>query len=179
MTSDSELAWLVDAKYEAGQINLTLIRERDLEPIHWSDSEFEPYYLTEEKHQGEPIKKMNLFTQNEMTLYKVEYEGKPSRNTKGWETEVDPALSYVYDQKLRFGILHRLEDGSWKPQVALNAKDASRFDTLFGALKKDDPLKYDIVKDAYAYTIQPVPLTSREKLGLPEGDLSTLESDMR
>ena len=170
MTTHSELAWLVDAAYDAGQIRLKLIGAKDLEPIRWVDNSFQPYYLIDQEQQGEPVKKLNLFTQNEITLYKVKYKGKLSRTVKGWETEIDPALSYVYDNKLRFGALHRLEGNSWNPEVSFTDKDVDRFDTLFGRLKKDDPLKYAILREAYAYTTQPVPRTSKEKLGLAEGD---------
>ena len=67
----AETAWLVDASYEAGRVTLSLIGA-DLEPFRWIDSNFHPYYLTEKQPaDGEVVKKIDLFTQNERTLYKV------------------------------------------------------------------------------------------------------------
>jgi hypothetical protein len=57
-------AWLVNATYDTGQVHLDLIGAKDLDQIHWVDS-FQPYYLTKQENEGEPIKKVNLFTQDE------------------------------------------------------------------------------------------------------------------
>ena len=163
-----EMAWLIDASYSVGRVSLSLIRAGDLEPIRWIDSNFQPYYLTDEKEHGASVKKRNLFTENEMTLYKVNYDRRPSKNVRGWELDIDPALSYVYDRRLRFGVLHRLEGDAWVPQVSLSADESSGFEKLFGELKDKNPLKYGLVKDAYAYTIQPIPPIDHVKLGLQE-----------
>ena len=53
-----------------GSVTLRLITSPDLEPIEWVERDFQPYYLTTQK-QGEPVKKIDLFTGNELTLYKV------------------------------------------------------------------------------------------------------------
>ena len=105
-TAHGDRAWLVDASYVAGQVMLNLIGENSLVPFQWSDSSFHPYYLTEEDAIGERITKSDLFTQNEHSLYKVNAVG-AMKNVTGWETDIDPALSYVYDRGLRFGVLHR------------------------------------------------------------------------
>jgi DNA polymerase I len=147
---------------------LFLLEADNLEPIRWSDTNFHPYYLTEKGHRGEPIQKLNLFTQQQLTLQKVIYSGKPP-NVDGWELEIDPALSYVYDKKLRFGNLHVYEDNAWRPQASLEGEELVRFNELFGESREKDPLKYSLVKEAYGYTRQPVPQIDRQKLGLPEG----------
>jgi len=112
---------------------------------------------------------VNLFTQQELTLQKVIHSGKPPKKVDGWELEVDPALSYVYDKKLRFGALHTYKDNAWQPQVSLGAEELARFDELFGESREKDPLKYSLVKEACSYTHQPVPWVDPGKLGLPEG----------
>ncbi len=137
--------------------------------IRWTDSNFLPYYLTEQDQQGESVKKLNLFTQNELTLHKVNYSRKPPKNINAWESEIDPALSYVYDKRLRFGVLHRFDGNAWLPQITLDSEELARFNELFGEINEKDPLKYSLVKDAYSYTNQPVPQVKQEKLGLPEG----------
>ena len=129
MTTDGDAAWLVDASYATGQVSLRFIKAGDLEPIHRID-QFQPYYLTEDEQQGEPVRKLNLFTQNELTLYKVNYDKRPPKDIRAWESEIDPALSYIYDKRLRFGVLHRLEGNAWLPQVSLDAEQSSRFDSF-------------------------------------------------
>jgi DNA polymerase I len=163
------LAWLVDASYNAGHVTLLLLGARDLDQIRWTDSNFLPYYLTEQDQQGESVKKVNLFTQNELTLHKVNYNRKPPKNVNAWELEIDPALSYIYDKRLRFGVLHRFDGNAWLPQIALDGEELAKFDELFGGISERNPLKYSLVKDAYSYTNQPVPQVKQEKLGLHGG----------
>lgn len=169
LTAHVDRAWLVDSSYSAGRVALSLISANDLKPIRWIDSNFQPYYLTEKEQPSEPIKKLNLLTQNESTLYKVNYAGKTPKNIDSWELEIDPALSYAYDKNLRFGTLHRFESNTWIPELSLNDEELSHFEELFGDIRKKDPLKYSLVKEAYTCTNQPVPLVKLEKLGLPEG----------
>jgi DNA polymerase I len=52
----------------------------------------------------------------------------------------------------------------------LDAEHISRFNSLFGEIEKQDPLKYALVKETYAHVNQPVPRISHEKLGLPKGN---------
>jgi hypothetical protein len=147
--------------------SLRFISAGDLEPIHRID-QFQPYYLTKDEQRGEPVRKLNLFTQNELTLYKANYDKKPPKEARAWESEINPALSYIYDKRLRFGVLHRLEGNHWMPQVSLDAEQSSRFDRLFGEIKANDPVKYGLVKEAYTYASQPVPRITPAKLGIPD-----------
>ena len=166
----AETAWLVDASYEAGRVTLSLIGA-NLEPFRWIDSNFHPYYLTEKQHDdGKVVKKIDLFSQNDRSLYKVYMTRDTPKIITGWESEIDPTLSYAYDKGLRFGLLHHLEQDAWVPHVLLDAEQESRFNSLFGEIKKHDPLKYTLVKDAYAYVNQPVPQISHKKLGIPHGN---------
>jgi DNA polymerase elongation subunit (family B) len=169
LVQDGDSAWLIDASYNPGQVILTLVGADNLEPTRWTDTHFHPYYLTEKSHRGEPTRKVNLFTQQETTFQKVIYSGKPPKNVDGWELEIDPALSYVYDKKLRFGVLHSYKENAWHPHVSLEAEELARFNKLFGESREKDPLKYALVKEAYSYTHQPVPRIDPTKLGLPEG----------
>ena len=167
MVSEGQLAWLVGASYKPGRTNLRLITSEDLQPIEWVDSNFQPYYLNTRK-QGEPVKKIDLFTGNELTLYKVTYAVKPPKDAGSWEEDIDPALSYAYDNGLRFGVLHRFEGGTWIPDNSLGDEEDSRFEKLFGSLSRTDPLKYASLREAYAYVTQPVPKIPEEKLNLRE-----------
>jgi hypothetical protein len=55
-----------------------------------------------------------------LKLQKVNFRGKPAKETKAWELDIDPALSYVYDKGLRFGVLHRFNGNSWVPDAPLS-----------------------------------------------------------
>lgn len=90
MTTARDTAWLIDASYDAGHVTLTLLGARELEPIRWIDSTFQPYYLTSEDQQGDAVKKQNLFTQEESTLRKVNYSRKPPKNINARELEINP-----------------------------------------------------------------------------------------
>ena len=168
MASDGALAWLVDASYDAGQVHLRFVRTSDLETIQWTDN-FQPYYLIEGEHGGEVVRKVNLFTQETVSLQKVNYVKKPPKDTHAWETEIDPALSYIYDNGLHFGLLHMLKGGHWLPEASLEAEQSSRFDRLFDDLREKNPLKYGLVKEAYTHTTQPVPRISGTTLGITDG----------
>jgi len=167
LVSDGALAWLVDTSYDAGQVSLHFVRASDLETIQWTDN-FQPYYLIQGEHSGETVQKVNLFTQETVSLQKVKYVKKPPKDIHAWETEIDPALSYVYDNGLRFGLLHTFKDDHWLPQASLDAEQSSRFDRLFDDLREKNPLKYDLVKEAYTHTTQPVPRISGTTLGITD-----------
>ena len=114
------------------------------------------------------VKKIDLFTGNEMQLSKVNFRGKPARDANAWELDIDPAMSYAYDKGLRFGILHRLSGNGWVSDTPLNEVVSSRFEELFGAIRRRDPLKYASLKELYAYISQPVPRISEKELHVAE-----------
>ena len=167
MVSKSQSAWLVGASYRAGQVTLRLITSPDLEVIEWVDRDFQPNYLTTHG-QGELVKKVDLFTGKEVSLRKVKFVGKPARGLKGWELDIDPPMSYVYDKGLRFGVLHQLRNNVWSPDATLSNGLLSRFDELFGRIQQRDPLKYSCLKEVYSHTSQPVPRIPEGKLQLNE-----------
>ncbi len=78
-------------------------------------------------------------------------------------------MSYAYDKRLRFGLLHHFSGNDWIADAPLNEELSSRFEKLFGAVQRRDPLKYASLKELYTYISQPVPRISNEKLHLAEG----------
>jgi hypothetical protein len=138
MVSEGQTAWLVNVSYKTGQVTLRLITSPDLEAIEWVDRDFQPYYLTTHQ-QGEPIKKLDLFTGNELRLTKINLRGKPARAANVWELDIDPAMSYAYDKGLRFGLLHHFNGNGWIADAPLNAELSSRFEKIFGAIQRRDP----------------------------------------
>jgi DNA polymerase elongation subunit (family B) len=167
LVSEGQPAWLVGAVYKMGQVTLRLFSSPNLEPIEWVDRNYQPYYLTKQG-QGEAVKKMDLFTENELQLHKVLLRGKAAKPVEAWEGDIDPAMSYVYDAGLRFGVLHRFGGDGWVPDASLSKEDGSRFDELFGRIRQSDPLKYASLKETYSYISQPVPRIPVEELSLRE-----------
>lgn len=167
MVSEGQLAWLVGAAYKTGQVKLRLITSQDLELIEWVDSGFQPYYLTKHE-QGEPVRKLDLFTGKELQLWKSNLSGKLAKGTEGWESDLDPAMSYAYDNGLRFGVLHRFTGKDWVPDTPPNKEQDSHFEQLFGWVQRKDPLKYASLKEFYTYISQPVPKIPEAKLQIHE-----------
>ncbi len=170
-----ERAWLANTAYETGHITLTLLRSDNLQPFKWSDPNYRPYYLAKDEQNGKTVRKLDLFTEQERSLAKIEYSTRPATNTEGWEADIAPALSYVYDKGLRFGVVHELQDGRWIPQPTPMAEDEDRLKNLITQIYRNDPLKESILREAYAYSIQPVPNAGPKALGLPEQDWSEEE----
>src|SRR3989441_13141921 len=161
-------AWLVNATYDAGRVTLTFLGNDTPHPFTWFNAKYQPYYLTENQQQSTNVKKINLFTGQERSLAKVEYSTRPRKDTEGWEVDISPALSYVYDKGLRFGILHEFRDDYWNPQAPLTAEQDMALKNLLRRVSRIDPLKESILREAYACSTQPVPNAGPKALGLPE-----------
>ena len=119
--------------------------------------------------------KIQLLTQTEKVLNKISYASKAPKNVKGWELEVDPALSYAYDQGLRFGLVHSYEGQNWVPQTPLSDHQQNRFDSILSSLPKVDPLKQSILRDTYPILVQPIPGISPHTVGVHEDQWSPEE----
>ena len=111
----------------------------------------------------------------EKILNKISYASKAPKNVKGWELEVDPALSYAYDQGLRFGLVHSYEGQNWVPQTPLSDHQQNRFDSILSSLPKVDPLKQSILRDTYPILVQPIPGISPHTVGVHEDQWSPEE----
>jgi len=121
------------------------------------------------------VTKIQLLTQTEKILNKISYASKAPKNVKGWELEVDPALSYAYDQGLRFGLVHSHEGQNWVPQTPLSDHQQNRFDSILSSLPKVDPLKQSILRDTYAILVQPIPGISPHTVDVHEDQWSPEE----
>jgi DNA polymerase elongation subunit (family B) len=165
---EGERAWMVDASYDVAGIVLTFVRTDDLQPTRWSDPSFRPYYLVEEEQSKDAVRKLDIFKESERVLARVEYAKGPPKKAKGWETDISPTQSYVYDNGLRFGVIHEFRDNRWTPEVKLTEQDTARFKNLVGAIRKKDLLKLSILTQTYNFAVQPVPEVGPETLGLPE-----------
>jgi len=99
---------------------------------------------------------------------KIHLAGRPVRGVKGWELDIDPAMSYAYDKSLHFGVLHRFNGNSWVPYSPMKEELGSRFEELFGAIRRSDPSKYESLREIYGYINQPVPRIPETVLTFPE-----------
>ncbi len=169
------LSWLVDASYDAGRVTLTLVRSSDQQTFTWSDTSYRPYYLTDKDTSADTVKKQDLLSQQERTLARIKYTKALARTVKGWETDIDPALSYAYDKGLCFGLAHQLQDDAWAPQASLTSSQESRLGTLLADASNKDPLKQSILRGIYSYSTQPIPRIPARTLGLPDIDFSEEE----
>lgn len=108
-----------------------------------------------------------------MVLSKVAYVGATPRTRGAWELDVDPALSYVYDNGLKFGVVHALVDNFWVPQTAQASRED--FDQTFAQLRQEDLLKHSILSTFYLYANQPMPKIDANTLGFSEDEFSEEE----
>lgn len=169
LTAREGPAWLIDTSYEAGHVVLRLLSE-DLVPFRFIIPDFQPYYLTSDLDRGELVEKEDLFTSNKRRLAKVNHEGRVSKNIQAWEADIDPALSCIYDKRLRFGLLHDFRNNVWVPRTSLEGETLSRFQNLLKVDEKDH-LKYGLLKEIYSSVTQPIPKVAFDTLGLPDGSV--------
>ncbi|HZD13456.1 MAG TPA: hypothetical protein VE177_08070, partial [Candidatus Binatus sp.] len=173
---DNETGWLVDASHESGTVDLVYLRAGELQPFHWSDSSFKPYYLTDRDVPiNGAIPKLELLTGREKKLRRVYYETKPPKGAKGWELEVAPELSYAYDNQLHFGLLHTFRDGRWQIQHGLDPEQEKRLGQIQQSLRTTDPLKLSILRDVYSILVQPIPSIDPDAIGVSGKDWSKEE----
>ncbi len=99
--------------------------------------------------------------------------GATPRTRGAWELDVDPALSYVYDNGLKFGVVHALVDNFWVPQTAQASRED--FDQTFAQLRQEDLLKHSILSTFYLYANQPMPKIDANTLGFSEDEFSEEE----
>ncbi len=165
----------MNATYETGRATLTFLRSDNLQPFTWSDSKYRSYFFTEDKQSEKNVKKLDLFTGKERSLAKNEYSTRPRKDTEGWEVDIAASLSYVYDKRLRFGIIHEFNADRWIPQAPLSIEEDTRLKNLLNQVSRTDPLKESILREAYSYSTQPVPNAGPKALALPEEDWSQEE----
>lgn len=177
VVGEGEQAWLVNAAYEDGTVTLTLVRSKDHRPVNWTDSKFHPYYLTENEDAPKEsrVSKFDLFLERERTLSKIRHSASSLKKPKGWEADISPTLSYTYDNRLRFGLLHEYHDGRWIPRTQLTEPDEAHFKELLEKIGNIDSLKQSILSDSYAVCMQPVPKLLPKTVGLPEAEWSEEE----
>jgi len=143
------------------------------------DDKYKPYFLTAHpltkegngfinyySGESETVEKTDLFTGERKTLAKISWPNPTiaSRAAKNfspiWESEIDPAKSYVYDKGLIFGALHSNID--FKPNLELSEEAKQRFEKTFREVQLKDPMKYAQIFYWFTLLSQPIPQLSIE-----------------
>ncbi|MFX1564153.1 MAG: DNA polymerase domain-containing protein, partial [Promethearchaeota archaeon] len=170
--------WLIDAAYDDGIVQLTYIRSPDGE-IETFQHEFTPYFFALPVNLGEPVTRKELFSGQQISVAKVP-SSSSARGTREWERELNPALSYVCDNKLRFGCPHRRSNGVMQLDLSISEGQQEAFAANFDEVAKQDSLKYNFLNEFFQFAIQPVPdfLNKHLKLKSKHGKTGLYEGMM-
>jgi DNA polymerase elongation subunit (family B) len=104
-------------------------------------------------------------TRMELTDYSDPYQVS-KRFTQSWESEVPTVSSYVYDNGLTFGALHKVEEEKITPYFDVSENDLENFENAFRETKVNDPEKYELSKRWFILCSQPVPEVSLSRFGI-------------
>ncbi len=157
------------------------------------DEKFKPYFLvpypltSEDKRivdyfsgNVQAVEKIDLFTGEKKTLGKVFWPNTKialkaaERLHQRWESEIDFAKSYVYDNGFIFGALHASD--TLKPILDLPTALMEKFDKTFKERRASDPLKYDQIRHWFILLSQPVPNVSSDFFDAKEVDIEKVYS---
>ena len=151
----TELLWLVDAVYDNGEVTLTFIQS-PAGTLTVTHEPYEPYFYALPPSAGEEVTRQELLSGEWLKVAKV-----PRTNlgsfTRVWERDIDPALSYIYDKQLYFGNAYRETSTGLDPVLAVTEAQENAFQSRFGTLETEDPLKYEFLREFFQAVLQPAP----------------------
>ncbi len=156
--------WLLDASFESGMVNLTVLQaaNQTLTTVQYA---FAPYYYVLPASLGEAVSRKDLMTNENIMVGRVPSNGKiPTK--REWERDLDPAMSYVYDQNLRFGCSHKGTSSGLQLDLSLPQDKLSEFNSRFSETAELDPLKFEFLQAFFRYTTQPIPVLPEDVLKL-------------
>ena len=174
--------YLIDAKTEGRIVKLRFYHARSGETLEVSNSNYKPYFFIPHKFSkadderirsfhGEVkvVKKRDLLTDELKELTKVmvytpeavQRAGKMFK--KVWETEIEYAQSYVYDNNLVFGAPYTLTKKELVLVASMPHELETRFEETFAEMKSTDPQKYAQTRQWFNLLHQPVPQIKLER----------------
>ncbi len=163
--SDNHL-WLLDATFKErdNTIELTYLQspENTLKTIK---REFIPYYYALPANLGEAVQRKDLMTNEIISVGKLPHNSSV-KTEREWEQNLNPAMSYIYDQDQRFGCPHRLTETGIHIDLKVPNSQLDEFNSRFASTAQQDPVKFDFLKNFFRYTIQPLPPLPRDLLKL-------------
>jgi DNA polymerase elongation subunit (family B) len=160
-----EMYWLVDATYREGIVKLTFILSPNQE-VRVIEVPFTPYFYGLPKSAGETVTRQELLSGATIEVAKIPSD-KQVKVERAWERDLDPTLSFVYDNRLRFGGPHQSTKEGFKPALEVSTNQRRAFKRRFGVIEQEDPLKYQFLLQLFEQVIQPVPTIPHQKLEIP------------
>lgn len=151
----TELLWLVDAVYGNGEVTLTFIQS-PAGTLTVTREPYEPYFYALPASAGEEVTRQELLTGEWLKVAKVSHTN-PNSFERVWERDLDPALSYVYDKQLQFGTPYRPTQDGMDPALTVSEAEQTAFQSRFGTLETEDPLKYELLRELFQRILQPAP----------------------
>ncbi len=160
--------WLLDAAYDAenGQVQLTYL-QTPAQKLHTVQADFTPYFYALPPSLGEPIKRKELMQNEFIEVARIPHTSR-TQTKREWERDLNPELSFIYDQNLRFGSPHIQTEQGLQPDVPIPPEQLQEFNTRYAQIAKEDSLKFDFLKEFFRYAIQPVPDLPRDLLNIDE-----------
>jgi DNA polymerase elongation subunit (family B) len=151
----TELLWLMDAAYDNGEVKLTFVQSPTgtLTVTHES---YEPYMYALPVSAGEQASRQELLSGEWLKVAKVPRTS-PGPFSRVWERDVDPALSHVYDKQLHFGTPYRPTSTGMDPTHEVTEAQETAFQSRYGDLETEDPLKYELLREFFERVLQPAP----------------------
>jgi DNA polymerase elongation subunit (family B) len=127
--------------------------------------DFEPYYYVKPASLGESVQRKDLMKDEFITIARIPLTT-DVQSDREWEKEINPGLSFVYDQNQRFGCPHMKTETGYQLDLQLPKKELREFESLFAETAEQDSTKYEFLKEYFRYVVQPVPDIPQELLNL-------------
>ncbi|MFX1581013.1 MAG: DNA polymerase domain-containing protein [Promethearchaeota archaeon] len=149
--------WLLDAVYsETDHAVMLTFLDSASQKLTTIKVDFEPYFYAQPATLGEAVQRKELMKDEFITVARVP-SSLQTRLDREWERNIDPGLSYVYDQNQRFGCPHIKSQRGYSLDLHFPSTELDEFDTLFAETADQDPLKFAFLKEYFRYAVQPVP----------------------
>jgi hypothetical protein len=160
--------WLLDAAYDAenGHVQLTYF-QTPTQKLHTVQADFTPYFYALTSSLGESVKRKELMRNEFIEVVRMPLTSRV-QTEREWERGLNPELSFVYDQNLRFGSPHKQTEQGLQLDAPIPTDQLQEFNTRFAQIAEEDPLKFDFLKEFFRYAIQPVPDLPRDLLDIDE-----------
>ncbi|MFX1341874.1 MAG: DNA polymerase domain-containing protein [Promethearchaeota archaeon] len=160
--------WLLDAAYDAedGHVQLTYL-QTPAQKLHTVQADFAPYFYALPPSLGDPVRRKELMRDKFIEVARIPHTSRV-HTEREWERDLNPELSFIYDQNLRFGSPHKQTKQGLQPNAPIPPDQLREFNNRFAQIAKEDPLKFDFLKEFFRYAIQPVPDLPRDLLNIDE-----------
>jgi len=160
--------WLLEAAYDAenGRVQLTYL-QTPAQKLTTVQANFTPYFYALPTTLGEPVKRKELMRNEFIEVARTPLTSRV-QTKREWERGLNPELSFIYDQRLRFGSPHKQTNQGLQLDTPIPPDQLREFNIRFAQIADEDPVKFDFLKEFFRYAIQPVPELPRDLLNIDE-----------